>query len=149
MILDLIDQHARYDALHPLFARAFQYLAATDLRSLPPGRHELDGTRLYVSVDHAEGRGRDAARLEVHRRYIDIQVAIEGAEEIGWRPLTACHHPVPFDEDHDIGFFDDEPESWLALRAGEFAIFFPGDAHAPLAARGAVKKVIVKVQASP
>ena len=148
MILDLIDQHARYHALHPLFARAFQYLRDTDLRSLAPGRHELDGDRLYVSVDHVEGRGREGARLEAHRRYIDIQVAIEGPEAIGWRPLRACRRALPFDESKDIGFFEDAPESWLALRPGEFAIFFPDDAHAPLAERGAVKKAIVKVLAS-
>jgi biofilm protein TabA len=148
VILDVIDQHARYQALHPLFARAFQYLRDTDLRSVPPGRYELDGDLLHVSVDQVEGRGRERARLEAHRRYIDIQVAIDGAETIGWRPLSGCRRALPFDESRDIGFFEDAPQSWLALRPGEFAIFFPDDAHAPLADTGAVKKAIVKVLVS-
>lgn len=148
MILDRLDRAGRYDAVHPLFARAFAFLRDTNIRALLPGRQELDGERMYVSVDHVDGRGRAGARLEAHRRYIDIQVTIEGHEEIGWRSLDACRAPAPFDLEKDIGFFDDRPESWLALMPGEFAIFFPEDAHAPLAARGALKKAVVKVLVS-
>ena len=149
MILDVAARWGQYTALHPLFDRAFRFLASTDLRLLPPGRHPLDGERLYLSIDHVHGRGRDGARLEAHRRYIDIQYTIEGAEEIGWLPLASCGAPAgPFDEPKDVGFFDARPTSWLAVPEGTFAIFFPHDAHAPLAGRGAVKKAIMKVAVS-
>ncbi len=148
MILDRLDRACTYYALHRHFTRAFEYLRDTDLRRLAPGRHDLDGDQLYVSIDHVAGRGRHGARLEAHRRYIDIQVAIEGHDEVGWRPLEACRAPSPFDEHKDIGFFDDPPESWFALSPGQFAVFFPQDAHAPLASRGGLKKAIVKVLVS-
>lgn len=146
MILDRLDVNAQYHALHPLFLRAFEFLDRTDLRALAPGRHEIDGDDLFVSVDHADGRGHAGARLEAHRRYIDIQVTAEGQEEIGWRPLRDCRSPGAFDDGRDIGFFDDLPASWFAVPPGRFAIFFPEDAHAPRAASGAVKKIIVKVR---
>jgi biofilm protein TabA len=148
VILDRLDRARRYYSVHRHFPRAFEFLRDTDLRLLPAGRRELDGDRLILSIDHAEGRGRQGARLEAHRRYIDIQVAIEGHEEIGWRPLDACGAPSPFDENEDIGFFDDPPESWFALSPGQFVVFFPDDAHAPLAFQGAVKKAILKVLVS-
>ena len=44
--------------------------------------------RIHVSVDHKDGRGEDGARLEAHRRYIDIQYPIDGDELIGWMPLA-------------------------------------------------------------
>ena len=135
-----------YKSLHPLFERAFRFLADSDLRSFAPGRHAVDGDRLYLSIDHKPGRGRDAARLEAHRRYIDIQYTIEGDEEIGWMPLAECGAPaVAYDEGRDIAFFDRRPHTWLAVPEGTFAIFFPQDAHAPLAGRGAIKKAIMKV----
>lgn len=146
MIVDRLAVSARYHPLHPLFSRAFDFLRDTDLAVLPPGRHEIDGDDLYVSVDHLDGRGHDGARLESHRRYIDIQVAFEGHEEIGWRPLASCQAPAPFDDARDIGFFDDRPDSWFTVAPGTFAIFFPDDAHAPLGGPGAVKKAIVKVR---
>lgn len=146
MVIDTLARRTRYERLHPRFPAAFEFLASTNLASLSPGRLAIEGDRLYVSVDHTEGRGREGARLESHRRYIDIQVTIGGHEEIGWRPLAACTAPDgPFSDERDLGFFLDRPDTWLALPPDHFAIFFPDDAHAPLAGRGPVRKAIVKV----
>ena len=146
MIIDAGAFCHEYKSLHPLFERAFRFLADADLRSFTPGRHHVDGDRLYLSIDHAQGRGRDGARLEAHRRYIDIQYTIEGSEEIGWMPLATAGPPAsPFDDTRDIVFFDRRPTTWLAVPEGTFAVFFPHDAHAPLAGRGALKKAIMKV----
>jgi biofilm protein TabA len=146
LIVDTLARLRQYAAVHPAFARAFDFLEQTDLRALEPGRHEIDGDRLYVSIEHIDGRGQEGARLEAHQRYIDIQFTIEGAEEIGWMPLRDCRSPSgPFDDGTDIGFFDDRPTTWIHVPAGEAAIFFQYDAHAPRGGRGAIKKAIVKV----
>lgn len=148
MILDKLSESARYAALHPDFARAFEFLSTTNLGRLTSGRHEIDGERLFVLIDQQDGRGRDGARLEAHRKYIDVQYTFEGMEEIGWSPLDACRPPTGgFDEAKDIGFFnDDRPATWLSVPPGLFAIFFPEDAHAPLAGRGLLKKAVVKIR---
>lgn len=146
MIFDHIDQADRYAELHPLFARAIAFLRATDLAALPPGRIELDGDRLYISVDHIPGRGRTGARLESHRKYIDIQVTVAGSEEIGWQRTASCREITEhFKPDNDIQFYGDEPCAWIALPPRHFVIFWPEDAHAPLAGKGDLRKVIVKI----
>jgi YhcH/YjgK/YiaL family protein len=148
MILDQLAQAARYTALNPLLKAGFQFLAKADLASLPPGRHEIDGSRVFALVGHDTGRGQAGARLEVHRRYLDIQVSLDGRERIGWRPLAECHAVAePYDTERDIAFFADEPAAWFPLGQGQFAIFFPDDAHAPLAASGPLHKVVIKVEA--
>jgi YhcH/YjgK/YiaL family protein len=108
------------------------------------------GDALILIIDHVEGKGREAARLEAHRKYIDVQLVIPRAgalaEEFGWRPLGTCDRVVePYDAARDIVFFGDQPEVWLSILPGCFAIFFPTDAHAPLAGRGAIRKAVVKV----
>jgi biofilm protein TabA len=156
MILDELKMSDRYLSLHPAFARAFAYLRQADWKQLtstaPPAqsiRHPIDEDRIYVSIDAVQGRGRDGARLEAHRRYIDIQFTIDGQEEIGWKPLAACMSTSgAYDETRDVVFFSDRPDSWLLLPAGHFAIFFPDDAHAPLAGRGTLTKAIVKIAIS-
>jgi len=146
MVLDLLTNAHRYASLHPQFARAFAFLASTDLRTLSPGRNDIDGDALFVILDRKDGRGRGGARLEAHRRYIDIQLTIEGDEEIGWTPLASCAAPDgSFDETKDILFFGDAPSAWVRVPPGSFAIFFPEDAHAPLAGHGALVKAIVKI----
>jgi biofilm protein TabA len=146
MILDTLAEAARYVGLHPGFARAFTFLREADMAALAPGRHPIEGDRLYVSIDHKDGRGREGARLEGHRRYIDIQYTIDGDEEIGWMPLARCGPAAGgFDESKDVGFFDARVTTWLAVPRGTFAVFFPDDVHAPLAGRGLLKKAIVKI----
>ena len=146
MILDALERADRYVSLHPEFRRAFEFLGRQDLSGLSPGRHPVDGDRLFVSIDRTVGKGRQRAQLEAHRRYIDIQLTLDGGEEIGWRPLGACRHQAgAFDEARDIVFYDDRPETWLVVPPGHFAIFFPADAHAPLAGTGAIHKAIAKI----
>jgi biofilm protein TabA len=146
MILDAAPQFARYTSLHPLLPRVLPLLDPDRLLTLAPGRHAVDGERLYLSIEHASGRGRDGARLEAHRRYLDVQYTIAGTEEIGWTPLAdAGPSAGGYDAARDIAFYGARPHTWLSVPPGSFAIFFPDDAHAPLAAAGPVKKLIVKI----
>jgi YhcH/YjgK/YiaL family protein len=146
MVLDTFESADRYAALHRAFAAAFRYLGETDLEALPSGRTDIDGDEMFVILDRKDGRGREGARLEAHRRYIDIQYTIRGHEEIGWTSLASCADPDgAFDAEKDIAYFRDPPATWVRVPHGTFAIFFPEDAHAPLAGTGALVKAIVKV----
>lgn len=146
MILDALSQSDRYRTLHPLFARAFDYLRNTDLMALAPGKHTVEGENLFAIVEHCAGRTRSEAKLESHRRYIDIQLVLEGVDEMGWRPLAQCVEPIgEFDTARDIRFYDDAPTTWVATPAGSFCLFFPDDAHAPLVSDGMIRKVIMKI----
>jgi biofilm protein TabA len=145
-IVDALTRASSYFSLHPAFKQAFEFLRRPDLADLPLERHDLDGDRLYCLLSKTAGRGRDGAKLEVHRRYIDIQYVISGNEEMGWKPVEACLFPEAlFDETKDIGFFKDAPVLWKPVPVGSFAIFFPSDAHAPLAGKGLIHKAVIKV----
>ena len=146
MILDDLNGATRYYNLHPDFRQAFEFLARTDLASLATGKYELQGERLFVLINRDPGRGHEGARLEAHRKYIDIQFLVDGSEEIGWRPTAECQQlSEPYAEPRDIMFFADAPQTWIQLPKGKYMIFYPEDAHAPLAARGDNVKAVVKV----
>jgi YhcH/YjgK/YiaL family protein len=150
MILSALSQSDRYTALHPLFPRAFDYIRNTDLYALAPGRYHLAGDDLIAIVEQVPGKTRDMARLECHRKYIDIQFVLDGTDEMGWKPLADCLNPVSdYSTEKDIQFFHDAPASWVATPPDHFCIFFPEDAHAPLVCNGTVRKVIFKVAVAP
>jgi YhcH/YjgK/YiaL family protein len=146
MVLDDLRNAKRYFDLHAGFRAGFDFLARTDLRGLECGKYELAGDRLFALMNRDPGRGHAGARLEAHRKYIDIQLLVDGREEIGWRPTSECSELTdPYSDERDIMFFADRPHAWIALPAGKFMIFYPEDAHAPLAATGDNIKAVIKV----
>lgn len=146
MIFSTMSQSEKYAALHPLFPRAFDFIRNTDLKSLAPGRHDIVGDDLFVIVEQVPARTREAAKLEAHRRYIDIQLVLEGVDAMGWKALADCREPVSeHNSERDIRFFHDEPATWIATPPDHFCIFFPEDAHAPLVGSGNIRKLIFKL----
>lgn len=148
MVVDFLAESGRFLEMHPLFRQAFEFLnqVARDPERIADGRHTLLEGRLAVILERAEGRGPTGARLEAHRKMIDIQLVLSGEERIGWRPQPECLGIVEaYSAERDIEFYSEEPTTWLDLRPGDFAIFFPSDAHAPLAGSGPLRKAIAKV----
>ena len=148
MIKDkLINGHC-YDSLHPHMRMVMEVLQSLNLSELKAGRIELDGNDVYINVDRVDGRSRSEARLEAHRRYIDIQVPISGPEVMGVMPVDVLKQPAePYDDSRDIIFYDDEITRWETVGMDEFIIFFPEDGHAPLVECGCDHlKLVVKVR---
>jgi biofilm protein TabA len=144
MIADSIANAQKYSSLHPSFKQAFEFLSSSHQKT--PSQYDLDGKRLYVIVSKQDGKLESASFLEAHRRYIDIHYCIAGAELIGWRAVATCTKvDKPYDEDRDVLTFFDQPDVWLTLESGSFAIFFPEDAHAPGVSDGPFLKAVVKV----
>lgn len=147
MITDRLENADKYVQDHPAFARAFAFLRQEGLAALAPGRHEIDGDRLFCMIMEGPGKGRGGEkRLEAHRKYIDIQYVMAGTDDMGWKPVAQCLQPAgDFDLQQDIGFFHDAVGHWQQVPAGSFAIFYPGDAHAPMGGEGTIRKAVVKV----
>lgn len=149
MIIDSLEQAEIYGNIHPLFQKAFQHLRSLDLQKIPAGRYELEGERLFYFVTDEEGLTREAsvARFECHNAYIDIQLCITGGETYGWKARKDC---IRQKEDYlgrpDYFLFEDEPDMYFRLDSGQFAIFFPGDVHAPMIGERRIKKVLMKVK---
>jgi YhcH/YjgK/YiaL family protein len=145
MILARLEQADRYLALHPDFAAAIGFLRGQPWNDFPPGRIEI-ARAMYAMVSKSPARQRSEARLEAHRKHIDIQYLISGVEEMGWKARSRCLRPHDqYDAETDIEFFADVPDNYVTVLPGEFVVFFPDDAHAPLIGTGAVHKVVIKV----
>jgi len=148
IIVDRLQRAESYYHMHPAFEKAFAFLSQNALAELPVGRHEIDGDRMFCIISKGPGRTRAEAKLEAHRKYIDIQYVIAGTDEMGYRPTAACTlSDTSYDADKDIEFFKDEPKSWTQVPPGSFVIFFPEDAHAPLVGSEEMHKAVLKIAA--
>lgn len=150
MILDQLSQWWQYANFGARFAQAFRYLETLNART-PVGRVELAGNDLFVMVQTYPTKPVGQCRFEAHRQYADIQFIIAGCEIIRWSPLAALTAvTAPYNTEKDVAFFAPPAVSTpLHLVAGQFAVFFPEDSHAPGAECGSaadVLKAVVKVR---
>lgn len=146
MIVDRLGNPAPVASLSARLRQALEYLRVTDMTSVPVGRQELDGDRLFALVQEYTTRAPDQCVWEAHRRYIDVQYVVSGVERMGYANIAQAHEREPYDAARDVAFF--EPgEDFVTLRAGMLAIFGPEDVHSPCGAAGqprAVRKIVIK-----
>lgn len=139
----------KFFSLHPLFRVAHEFLMRVKEQGIPEGTFPLENESIIAIVESRAGKTQTGARLEAHRKYIDIHYTLQGVDRIGWRPLALCSCiEQPYQSTTDKLFFRDHPSSWIDLHPELFAVFYPYDAHAPLCGSTHVKKIVVKVPVS-
>ena len=107
------------------------------------GRYDLsDGA--YYAVSLSEKSAAEGRTFEAHRRYIDIQCVLSGDERIDCADLSHLSPTTAYNEEKDLAMYAGVGSS-LMLRKGDFAVFFPDDAHLPCIGEGKVKKVVIKI----
>lgn len=147
MIIDTLDNAGKYVNLHPHFAKAFEFIKAQNLETIEAGKFEIDGKEIHASVSSKDGVKAEEAKFEAHNHYIDIQVCPTGSETLGWKPRNKCFtEKEPYNTEKDVIFYKDQPDTYFTLNAGQFAIFYPEDVHAPMIGEGVIKKLVVKVK---
>ena len=147
MIIDTLDNLAKYVGLNPLFKEVVAFIENNNLAAMEPGKHPIKDGDLFVNIQVAKGKAPDEAVLETHRRMIDIQIPISGPETFGYTPL--CRLPeLEYNDEKDITKYPDlMAESFVDCQPGMFAIFFPQDGHAPcITMMPESKKAIFKVK---
>jgi biofilm protein TabA len=107
-----------------------------------------------VAIEQAyETKLRPDGFFESHRKFIDVQVIVTGAEWMEVADIRLLPVSQPFLEERDlIKYGDFASGSVLSLAAGDAAILFPVDGHMPGlrpgGVAGLVRKTVVKVPVS-
>ena len=147
MIIDTLDNLEKYATLNPLFGDVVEFIKSNDLNKLEEGKHFIKDKDLFVNIQTAKGKTRQEAKLETHRRMIDIQIPLDAEETYGYTPL--CNLPnEEYNEEKDITKYAIPADTYVTCKPGEFAIFFPQDGHAPcITTEAQLRKAIFKVKA--
>ncbi|MDX9755810.1 MAG: YhcH/YjgK/YiaL family protein [bacterium] len=149
MIFDLLENWKIYP-----YGKAWE-TAFAFLTTLSPDaeekRYELQGDDMYAMVQQYETRSLEEAKLEAHRQYVDIQMALMGSERMDWFPANKSQNNTEYDAAKDVQFYNRPTAAPVSLTVSPhtFAVFFPNDAHMPQLSVGPsptrVKKVVVKI----
>ncbi len=149
MITDTLQNASLYEALHPGFKPAFDFLRKNDLAALKPDIYEIDGRNIYAMVQEYDTKPLAEGKWEAHRSYIDIQYIIEGEELLGDVLADRLSPMVPYNAEKDIEFLAGEG-NMVKLYRDDFMILYPHDAHMPGIAvqekSAKVRKVVLKIR---
>lgn len=114
-------------------------------------RWDIDGDKIFATIQCYEPFLREQGKFEAHRRYIDLQYICEGCEWIEVADREGKREVVPYDGQKDVVFYllTGPFKGRLLLRSGDVAILYPTDLHAPClrvdGESGLVRKIVVKV----
>jgi YhcH/YjgK/YiaL family protein len=151
MILGELKHFARYCQPGSLLEEAFRYLLVE--RPWEEGRFEIRGESIVALPQSYQTKVPGECRFEAHRRYLDIQYVVEGAEAMGWHPMAELAVAEAYSAERDVAFFHPpaQPQR-VIVPAGYFTVFYPEDAHAPCQRIGSesvfVRKIVMKVEVS-
>ena len=139
-----------YTALSERFAKAFEAIEKIKTDGIEDGKHFIDGDEVYINVMTYESKTADKSCFEAHRKYVDIQLILEGEEIIGFESVEELELTKEYAAEGDCMLYAlNERYDPIRVKAGEFAIIFPEEPHAPgIAADGKparVRKAVVKV----
>lgn len=148
MYTTVIGNEYKHDLKAQKFQSAFAFLHRKDLADLPEGWIELDnGVR--ASVQHYTTMAAETLDFETHEKFFDVQYLIEGVELIGVVGREGLVEKTPYDTTNDVTFYEEPVLSGaVLLRAGDYVILAPEDAHKPRCLAGEampVKKIVLKV----
>ena len=146
MILDLLENLKLYEALNPHFRKVVDFIANNDLAGLPLGRNEICGDAVFANVMEVKPKTKEEAFIEMHRKYIDIQIPVSADETMGYTPINELPQTSYNDADDAAVYPVGMPaRDYFNVHKGEFVIFFPQDGHAPAITASPLKKVVIKV----
>ena len=148
MIIDKLENAELYFKINKRVAIALEYLKSADFESIETGRHNIDGDNIYALINDYKTKNKTEAKLESHRKYIDVQYVSSGRELMGYALLNGQDPSQEYDEEKDCLLYNEEP-SFISFSESMFAILFPDDLHMPGIAVDApteVRKIVVKVK---
>lgn len=141
-----------YDRIENIALYGFDKMVTDFIRSLSSDtecKKYILNDDVYVNVE--EYTTKELGYFESHRKYLDIQILLDGEEIIEYTPVSGLTIKDEYDESRDIEFFSDGKNTITPLKLDTtmFAVFYPQDAHKPqLKFQNCqkVKKAVVKIK---
>ena len=143
MIYDRIENAEQYFKACKGMSSAFKFLREKCSRGIGCGKYRV-GAGILAIVQEYESKDRSEGFFEAHRKYVDIQIVLKGTEVSGIASLKDCRTTQKYDSEKDFSKLDGGND-FITLKKGNFAVFFPHDAHMPGIRCGTQKEKIRKV----
>ena len=136
------------DIIHNRINQALEYLNKTDLNKLELGKHVINEW-LYINVQEYMTQNISDCRYESHKKYVDIQMMINGIEAIETCDIDKLELETEYSDENDVMFWKKKNGQMRSvITNNSYVILYPQNAHMPCIAVNEsvkVKKLVAKV----
>ncbi|PAE15066.1 hypothetical protein CHH91_15035 [Virgibacillus sp. 7505] len=145
VIFDVIENLDEYKSLNPKFDNGLKKFkeAKIDYNK----RFDFDGGYLFFqegSTTHI-----DEGTFEAHKKYIDIQIVLDGSEYVAWAPIDQLAVDVTYNAEKDVVRLNGSPKTTMKINKGMAYICLPHDGHKSLKHIDETtnyKKAVIKIE---
>ena len=150
MVSDSLENLWKYSHIIPFSTEIKNYLDTNDISSLSEGKYEIAGKSVFILIQEYYTKAGSEKFPESHKKYIDIQIVLDGKEYIGYSPISFLKVKDPYNEENDVMFYENDSadSSVVLVQKKHFCVFFPEDGHKPglhITEAQSVKKAVIKV----
>ena len=148
MIYDSLNNITLYSSVIPKEVLDF---ISTISEGVNEGKYDISESA-YANVESYATKLNNAAKFEAHEKYIDIQILLNGKENIYYTNKSDLTVDNPYNSEKDITFYANSVSEYnkITLDGANFVILYPHEAHAPQVCVNntplEVKKIVVKIR---
>jgi len=145
MIVDLTENLGKYMALNPKFANGLEKLNEVEIDYHK--RFDFDGG--YLFFQEGTTTHIDEGTFEAHKKYIDIQLVLDGSEYVAWAPINQLVVDVEYNPEKDVVRLNGSPQEIMKINKGMAYICLPHDGHKALKYLNKTtkyKKAVIKIE---
>ena len=143
MIVDKIEKLKLYKEIP---SEVVKFLSELDINNIKLGKRVLSDS-IYVNIEEYNTKDIEVASFESHDKYIDIQLLLDGSENIYYASRDNLSVKVPYDETRDIAFYSDSIQCYpyIKLDGTNFMMIYPHEAHVPQVSINGLSQKVLKV----
>lgn len=145
MIIDRVENMEYYESILPGLKNGLKTLR--ELPSRVVGRYEFEGG--FLMIQEGDTKPMDEETFEAHRKYVDVQIMLEGCEELAWEDRSKLVPVIPYNEEKDQERLDGIKNHTILISEGMFFAAFPQDGHKAVSHTGEqhhYRKAVMKLR---
>ena len=127
MIIDRVERLARYQSILPKISTALEAMEEHKENWKAGERYPFDGG--VVFFQSGQTKASEDTQFEAHRKFVDVQVVLEGAEYAALEDLSNLEVIIPYNYERDVEKYTADTEHFMKMTAGMVYVCFPWDGH--------------------
>ncbi len=149
---DYIKFATQYHKDKTMWEKIFKFLKENNLATMPVGKYSIDGDRCFASITDAKTKSPDIVQIEAHKKYIDFQYIVTGAERMGLISTSDAKEINTYNPKKDVINYSGDRIKYYTMTGNTFFLLFPGELHKAsvwVDKEATVRKVVVKIAYIP